>query len=163
MPAHPLWFARVPEIIADLEAIELSVVDRAVIERLFGVRRRRAAQLMRAFGGYQAGRTFLVDRMQLIARLRKIEAGESFGFERERRERLAQTLEQVRRYRRAAAVVIPTSPACYPAEGWPMGVELSPGTLKIAFNQPLELLQKLFALSRTIAADYDRFEAAAGK
>src|SRR5512135_3252321 len=117
MPAHPQWFARVPEIVADLDAMEVPVVDRAVVERMFGVRRRRAAQLMRAFGGYQAGRTFLVDRMQLIARLREIEAGESFGFERERRERLAQSLEQVRRCRRAAAVVIPTSPACY-AAGW---------------------------------------------
>src|SRR2546423_901799 len=44
--------------------------DRAAIERLFGVRRRRAIQLMSAFGGgYIVGKTFLIWRRELIASL----------------------------------------------------------------------------------------------
>ncbi|MBL8216784.1 MAG: hypothetical protein JNK87_39055 [Bryobacterales bacterium] len=40
-----------------LEELDLPVIDRAGIEQIFGVRRRRAIQLMHKFGGYQAART----------------------------------------------------------------------------------------------------------
>ena len=60
MPAKPEWLLRLPEIRAELEHLEVSVVDRAMIERIFGLKRRRAIELLHQFGGYQAGRTFLV-------------------------------------------------------------------------------------------------------
>jgi hypothetical protein len=58
MPAKALWLLQIPEIVALLETFDVPVVDRAVIERLFGLRRRRAIELLHRFGGYQAGRTF---------------------------------------------------------------------------------------------------------
>ena len=73
MPAKAEWVLRLPEIRAELERIEAPVVDRSVIEGLFGLKRRRAIELMHQFGGYQAGRTFLVDRLWLLTRLSAFE------------------------------------------------------------------------------------------
>ena len=43
------------------------LLDRSAIEKLFRVRRRRAIQLMSALGGgYLVGKTFLIERLQLI-------------------------------------------------------------------------------------------------
>jgi hypothetical protein len=67
MPARPEWLLRLPEIRAELEHLEVSVVDRAMIERLFCLKRRRAIELMHQFGGYQTGRSFLVERRSILA------------------------------------------------------------------------------------------------
>ena len=96
MPAKALWLLHVPEIIAMLETFDVPVVDRAIIERLFGLRRRRAIELLHRFGGYQAGRTFLIDRRLLIEHLRRLADGEELQRESRRRERLVQTVEQLR-------------------------------------------------------------------
>ena len=79
--------------------MEAPVVDRAVLERVFRVRRRRAVELMAHFGGYQAGRTFLLDRKQLERALERMRDGGDFEFERQRKEVRAQELERVRRAR----------------------------------------------------------------
>ena len=50
MPARKSWLLRVSEIRRELAEMQVPVVDRAVFERLFGVRRRRAVQLMGFFG-----------------------------------------------------------------------------------------------------------------
>jgi hypothetical protein len=60
MPTKKTWLLRLPEIREELSAMKVPVVDRAVFELLFGVRRRRAIQLLHYFDGYQSGRTFLV-------------------------------------------------------------------------------------------------------
>jgi hypothetical protein len=78
MPAKPLWLLHIPEIVSQLEAFDVPVVDRAIIERVFGLRRRQAIALLHRFGGYQAGRTFLVDRRLLIEHLRHLADGEEF-------------------------------------------------------------------------------------
>ena len=41
MPAKAQWLLRVPEILEELRALDVPVVDRAVCERLFRLRRRR--------------------------------------------------------------------------------------------------------------------------
>ena len=41
MPAKTLWLLHIPEIVSHLETFDVPVVDRAIIERLFGLRRRR--------------------------------------------------------------------------------------------------------------------------
>ncbi len=161
MPAQPQWLTRLPQIITELESVDVPVIDRALIERTFGVRRRRAAQLMRAFGGYQAGRTYLVERTRLTPQLREMVASGAFAFELRRRERLTEALEAARRYRKAAAITIPTPvPPATPGL-LPAGVQLSPGRLTIEFSQPVDLLQKLFQLAQTITINYEGFEAAA--
>ena len=42
MPTKKTWLLRLPEIREELSAMKVPVVDRAIFERLFGVRRRRA-------------------------------------------------------------------------------------------------------------------------
>ena len=70
MPAKAEWLLRLPEILAALRALDIPVVDRAAIERLFGFQRRRAIQFMHELDGYQSGHSFLADRLRLIAHLR---------------------------------------------------------------------------------------------
>ena len=88
MPAEPQWLLHLPEIIAEISALEAPVVDRAVLERVFRVRRRRAIEMMGAFDGYQVGRTFVVDRPKLLLALEQMRQSGRFDFERQRKENL---------------------------------------------------------------------------
>lgn len=160
MPAKAQWLLRVPEILEELAALDMPVLDRAVCERLFHLRRRRAIDLIRCFGGYQAGRTFLVDRPKLVEQLEQIRDSPDFKMEWHRKQRLAERLDAIRRLQAAARVAIPVEPAtlrqCLP--DLPPGVGLTPGALHIQFDSSEELLAKLFALAQAIANDYETFE-----
>jgi hypothetical protein len=57
---------RIPSIIADLTSLTTPVIDRAMFERLFGVKRRRGIELMQCSGGYRSGNTVLVDCNTLL-------------------------------------------------------------------------------------------------
>ena len=107
MPAKALWLLQIPEIVSLLETFDVPVVDRAIIEHLFGLRRRQAIELLHRFGGFQAGRTFLIDRRLLIEHLRRLAEGEEFQREHRRKERLDDTVDQLRRQHTAARVKIP--------------------------------------------------------
>jgi len=163
MPAKALWLLQIPEIVSLLEAFDVPVVDRALIERLFGLRRRRAIELLHRFGGYQAGRTFLVDRRQLIEQLRRLADGEEFQLESRRKQRLDHTVDQLRRQRTTARVKISVRPDVFGSTlaGLSPGVALEAGHLHIAFSGTEDLLSKLFELSQAASNDFDRFRAAA--
>ena len=111
----------------------MPVVDRAIIERLFGLRRRRAIELLHRFGGYQAGRTFLIDRRLLIEHLRRLAEGEEFQRESRRKERLDHAVDQLRRQQAAARVRIPVEPDVFSRKMADLsaGVALEPGHLHI--------------------------------
>ena len=70
MAAKPKWLLNIPEIRRQLSELVAPVVDRDMVERLFDLRRRRAIELMHCFGGFQSGRTFLINRLQLRPRSR---------------------------------------------------------------------------------------------
>ena len=160
MPAKAQWLLRIPEILVELSVLDVPVVDRAVCERLFRLRRRRAIDLIRGFGGYQAGRTFLLDRPKLIAQLEHIRDSPDFKMEWRRKERLAERLEAIRRLQTGARVAIAVEPETLSRRlpDLPPGVGLSPGELHIQFQSSEELLSKLFALAQAIANDYEAFE-----
>lgn len=134
------------------------VVDRATIERLFGVRRRRANQIIARMGGYEVGRTALVERDHFLAGLEAIAAGEEFHYEERRRARVHEKLDEARRIVRAQQVKIQV-PAAPKPEGpkLPPGVSIHPGEIRIEFDSPETLLTRLFELSQSIAHDYDQF------
>jgi hypothetical protein len=163
MPANALWLLKIPDIISQLEAFDVPVVDRSILEHLFGLRRRQAIELMHRFGGYQAGRTFLIDRHILIDHLRRISEGERFQREIRRKERLQQAVEEFRRHRAAARVKIPVSPDVFDRKlaDLPPGVALEAGHLHIDFSGTEDLLSKLFELSQAASNDFDRFREAA--
>jgi hypothetical protein len=162
MPAKPLWLSRIPEILSQLEAFNVPV-DRALVEHLFGLRRRQAIELLHRFDGYQAGRTFLIDRLQLMERLRSLEEGEEFQREGMRKERLRRAIDEFRRDQRAARVKIPVRPEVFSRRlaGLPPEVALEAGHLHIAFSGTEDLLRKPFELSQAARNDFDRFRAAA--
>lgn len=162
MPMRKTWLVRLPEILGDLAGMEVPVIDRAVFEKVFGVRRRRAIQLLHFFGGYQAGRTFLVDRLALIGQLEPIQTGAEFVMEERRRQRLSEALEKVRRHRAAASVRIPVEPGLdRRLSDLPEGIHLEPGSLHVDFCKAEDLLAKLFELSKAAANDFEAFRGAA--
>jgi hypothetical protein len=160
MPTKKTWLLRLTQIREELTAIDVPVIDRALFERLFGVRRRRAIQLMHYFGGYQAGRTFLIDRLALLRQLEPLEASAEFALEQRRRQRLVETLEELRRSRTGAQVTIRVDPPRNRAQ-LPDYVYLHRGTLWMEFDDVQDLLAKLYQLSQAAAADFEAFRAAA--
>src|SRR5450432_226870 len=166
MPAKAERLLRVPEILVALRVFDTPVVDRAAMQRLFGFRRRRAIQFMHELDGYQAGHSFLVDRLRLIAQLEVLQNSDGFHQENRRRMNLEETAEHARRHAVATRVKIHVEPDTWNTRmhALPAGIRLEPGSLRVDFCNPQELLQKLFALSQAIANDFKEFEkiAAAG-
>ena len=164
MPAKALWLLQIPEIVSLLETFDVPVVDRAIIERLFGLRRRRAIELLHRFGGYQAGRTFLIDRRLLIEHLRRLADGEEFQRESQRKERLDHTVDQLRRHQTAARVKISVAARrIQPETGRPAaggGPGSGPPAHRV-FRYGRPAVQTLTNLSQAASNDFDRFRAAA--
>jgi hypothetical protein len=160
MPAKAAWLLEVPRILDELTGLEASVVDRAVFEKIFHVRRRRAIQLMHHFGGYQMGKTFIIERQALMDVLAEVRDGAEFRGESRRKERLARLLDELRKHRKAAAVSIAVNDDTFGRTmvNLPDGVSFAPGALEVRFESTEELLAKLFALAQTIANDYEGFE-----
>ncbi len=159
MPAKAQWFQHVPAIIEMLEAFDVPVVDRAVVERLFGLRRRQAIELLHRFGGYQAGRTFLVDRRVLIDHLRRLAEGEEFDRESRRKEKLGQAVDQLRRQRTAESIRIPVQPHVFSQKvaGLPETIVIEPGHLHVKFNGTEDLLAKLYQIAVAASNDFSFF------
>jgi hypothetical protein len=161
--AKPSWWQHIEEIRSMLAEVQLPVIDRSVVERLFGLRRRQAIELMHRFGGYQAGRTFLIGREQLVEQLDRILAGDECRREAARRERVSAEIERVQRTRRSEAVRIPVTPDVFDTRMRALApdVQLRPGKLEIEFAGAEDLLRKLFGLAQAVANDYGNFERAA--
>lgn len=160
MPAKAEWLLRLPEILAALRVLDIPVVDRAALQRLFGFRRRRAIQFMHELDGYQSGHSFLVDRLRLIAQLEVLQNGDGYHQESRRRMNLEETVEHARRHAAATRVKIQVEPGAWSTRihALPSGIWLEPGSLRVEFRDPQELLQKLFTLSQAMANDYECFE-----
>ena len=111
--------------------------------------------MLHRFGGYQAGKTFLVDRTSLLRRLEALEADGEFRQENARRGRLSEEIKRAKAALRARSVTIPPPQAVF---GLPKGAELRPGELRIAFGDTEDLLRQLLELAMAIQDDYGRFE-----
>lgn len=142
----------------ELRGFPAPVIDRATVERMFQVRRRRANQILARMGGYQVGRTGLVDRHIFVSNLEAIAAGEDFHYEERRRVRVHEKLAEARRIAKAKRVKIAPAPVAV-GPSLPDGVSIAPGEIRIAFDTPETLLTRLFELSQTIANDYEEFVA----
>ena len=115
---------------------------------------------MHELDGYQAGHSFLVDRLRQIAQLEVLQNGDGFHQENRRRMNLEETVEEARRHAVATRVKIPVEPGAWDTriQALPAGIRLEPGSLRVEFRDPQELLQKLFALSQAMANDFEQFE-----
>jgi hypothetical protein len=161
MPDQPSWIGFVPQILRDLEAPGgPPFLDRSAVEALFGVRRRQAIELLRRFGGYQIGKTFLVPREAVVRFLRDPERWPAVAGEKARFERVLSALGQARAELHQRRIPIPAQTEALRLElsGLPPGIRLEAGQLTVQFAAPLELLEKLFALSQILTNDYEAFE-----
>ncbi len=160
MPAQPNWLTRVPQLLELLRAIEPPVLGRQAVEEIFQLKRRQAIHLMHRFGGFQLGRTFVIDRLRLIAELERLRAEPNYWWEAARRRRFSQALTQLRASSRAAKVLLPVAMPRpdQPAPSLPAGVELHPGELRVRFQSAVDLLGKLYEVAQQAAADLEDFE-----
>lgn len=165
MPDKPLWAHRLPEAIHTLEQLPLPWVDREIVQDILKVGRRRAQQILSPLGSQRRGCTTVVERAALIRRLQHLAAGETAYYERKRRERLWERVdEERRRWMEAPPAFVQAEPemlrSVYKDDfaGLPAGVELSPGRIHITFSNPNEALQKLLALAMAIGQNQAAFE-----
>jgi hypothetical protein len=148
------------DIIAELERLDVAVVDRAIFEKVFTVGRRRAIQLMHQFDGQQVGRTFIIDRRRLLDRLSAARSDASFDYEQTRRLKVVEELDRLRKLSPGRGVRIPVQPNVRDQRlaDLPPGIHLRPGELRMEFSGTEDLLRQLFELSQAILNDYRRFE-----
>ena len=113
-------------------ALDRDLLTRRDVERLFGVSRARAAQLMRTFGAERVGALRVLRRTALLRQLRTYRQRAAFRGEEERRKRLA---------------------------GLPAGVSVEPGRIEVRFSGAQDAVGRLFAFAQALTHDYEQFEA----
>jgi hypothetical protein len=159
MPSPPSWFQCVDDALQALREYPSPVLDRAGIETLLRVSRRTAIRLLHAFGGYQAGRTFLISREDLIAALVSVRSSGSFQQEGRRRRRLEDDLDETRRSLRARQVKLPVPVNPRSGPSLPSGLRIvRPGVLEVDFASAEELLGRLYELVTMAGEDLEGFE-----
>ncbi len=158
MPAQPSWHGRVPEILEILRAENApAVVDRPVVEHLFGLRRRQAIRLMSVCRGFQVGKTFLLDREALIGWLERLESTGAVGKALQRKRRVLAAVNEAARHAEAARTEIRPVPRTRAAE-LPAAIEIiAPGKLQISYKDAEDLLAQVVELASSAANDFPLF------
>jgi hypothetical protein len=151
MPDQPTWIHRVPEILAWLESEEAPpFLHRGLIEGVFHLRRRQALRLMEKAGGYQAGRTYLIDREQVAEFLRGRD-GQAITRAALRKVRLADKIDESRRQVEAKRVHVRVDPDVGIPGGeatLPPGIEaVGQDCIQIRFFGAEDLLSKVASLA----------------
>jgi hypothetical protein len=161
MPDKPLWCGHLDEIIAELRALPFPWVDRATLERVLRVRRRRAQQILQPCVRHQVGANGVADREELIAHLQRLVSGESIYYERRRRQRFADTIATLQKAWTEQAKMLVEAPANIVNQelaDLPAGVTLGPGEIRLQFSTAVEALEKLLAIAMAAGNDLDGFE-----
>jgi hypothetical protein len=161
VPAKPAWYSKINDVIRELETLPRPFVDRATVEFLLGVARRRAQQIMAPCIVDRVGANGLADRDAFIAHLRRLAEGDEGYYERQRRRNVAAVLARLhkeRLERPQLLVEAPVQVVTQELENLPEGVALEPGRITVAFDDPRQALEKLLALAMAISNDFDRFE-----
>lgn len=147
---------QIPEMIQKLSSLDTPVVDRAVCERVFGIKRRRANELMRSLGGYRSGNTVLLDRLALIEHLRRMQVDPEVVWERRRKDTFADRLADLRQQSAARRITLPVSRGVeFRSDTLPAGVVLQCGRLTVNFTRTEELFAQLFALTQAAVNDFE--------
>lgn len=161
MPDKPTWYGRLEEIIRELEALPYPWIDRATLESILGIGRRRAQQILQPAVTLQVGSNSLADRNLLITHLRALATREEAHYEKQRRRRLAAALDEFRQASFSQPRVLVEAPVTIASQelaSLPDGVELGSGYVTVRFVSPQEALEKLLALAMAIGNDFEKFE-----
>jgi hypothetical protein len=157
MPFAPLWPSRILDAVRQLEDLDRDAITRRDLERLFGVSRALAAQLMHRFGAVRVGSQLVLDRTALIRTLKTLRRGRPAQAAAARRTAVVTALRRARL--EAVHVAVPATVLQTDVAGLPAGVALGPGRIEVRFTSVPEALQQLFTLAQAITNDYDRFAA----
>ena len=168
MPPHPLWHRRLAEIRHILEQWPAPILDRAAIEQLFGVRRRSAITLLAALDGYKVGKTYLVERATLLARLEEIAGPKIERAATRRRVQVSDHLKAMKALAKPTLIriALPPPPAQLEDPRLPAGVTVAAtieeggNRMVFAYQSAKELLGQIYTLATTAANDYAAFERA---
>ncbi len=161
MPAKAAWLSKIKDIIRELERLPRPFVDRATVEFLLGVGRRRAQQIMAPCVTDRVGASGLADRDSLIDRLRRLAEGDDGYYERQRRRKVGEILAQLHKERLERPQLLVEAPVqilTQEFENLPAGVRLEPGRITVTFDHPQHALEKLLALAMAISNDSGLFE-----
>ena len=161
MPAKPVWYSKINNIVEELRALPRPFVDRATVQFLLGIGRRRAQQIMVPCIIDRVGTNGLADRDRLITHLRRLAEGDDGCYEVQRRRKVAEVLGQLRKERLEQPRLLVEAPVRVvnqEFEDLPPGVRLEPGRITVEFEKPQEGLENLLALAMAISNDFDRFE-----
>jgi hypothetical protein len=161
VPAKPAWYSKINDVIRELQSLPRPFVDRATVEFLLGVGRRRAQQIMAPCITDHVGTNGLADRDRLITRLRRLAGGDDGYYEVQRRRQVASVIDRLRKERMERPQLFVEAPACIvnqKFENLPAGLRLEPGRITVEFDNPQQALEKLLALAMAIGNDSDCFE-----
>ena len=159
MPDKPTWCGQLTEIARQLRELPDQWVDRKTLEELLRIGPRRAQQILAPCVVRQIGANGMADRESVIAHLNRLASGEASYYEHQRRRRLAERMEALRRERKAAVLVeAPAAVVDQQLDTLPPGVSITPGRISVTFDSSREALEKLLALAMAVGNDPLLFE-----
>jgi hypothetical protein len=156
LPAKPRWLGRVADIKAQVSQLTTPVLDRRTIEHLFGVRRRRANELIASLVGFESSNVYLIDREALVAASRRTAESGAAVFEAARRQKIADQLISLDSLARARSVTLPVRPAESGTARLPSGITVLSGKLTVEFDSAEQLFARMYELAQTAAVDFER-------
>ncbi len=155
------WIGSIPRIRKVLEASTEPKFGRRDVERLFGVGRSAATELMGVVGA-KKGRSEAAPVVTRAALLDYVKFGpEAHALEQEetRRKNLAVSLAQSAEEAKLRAVEIPVTRMDQWAQLRKLpNVQIEPGLLTVRFSSPRGLMAELYRLVHAAGADWDLFE-----
>ena len=157
MPAKPRWLLAIPDAIRQLEQLDQDLLTRRDLERLFGVSKVRATQLMTTFGADRTGPLLTLPRATLLRQLRRHRTLAAFRGEATRRARVVTAIRQARLT--GIRVAVPVAALEARLSGLPAGVTVAPDRIEVRFSGAKDAVGRLFALAQALTNDYERFEA----
>jgi hypothetical protein len=160
LPDKPTWYGRLDAAIAELKALPYPWVDRATLEHLLGVGRRRAQQILQPCVTHTVGANGLADREGVIQRLQELAAGEAATYEQRRRQKVAREIGRLRQAWLDQPRVLVEAPTSVINQSFAdlAGVTIAPGRIVVDFDTPHAALEKLLALAMAIGNNFEEFE-----
>ena len=152
MNKQPSWIHRVSEIIEQLSLLDVELLDRQACELLFDLRRAAVIDMMKRMGAIQLGKSLVIGRATLMARLQEFRDSPEWEWSQARRRRVAGAIAKARADAGLQRVV-----EALPVRGRAIdelpGVTVTPQALTIRHEGPEDLLQRLVMVVRAIAAN----------
>lgn len=157
------WFARIPALLELLaEESTPSELTRRDLERLLGVRRRRAILVLHRCRAVRRGTELVASREAVIAYLQQCWDDEAAERAAQQERQVFAALSEARRALMLPRISLPPSAqlSAITFAGLPSGIELRRDELRVRFSSAQELVEQLFTLAQAFANDYESLEQA---